>query len=61
VRLSLWLLGAAVVFGLLMLATLWFAIPFALALVAAVGGWTAVALRARVGWALVRSWTRRTL
>jgi hypothetical protein len=61
VRLAVWLLGAAVVFGLLMLASLWFAIPFAIALIAAIAGWIAVALRARVGWTLVRSWTRRTL
>ena len=61
VRLAVWLFGAAVVFGLLMLASLWFAIPFALALVAAAACWIAVALRARVGWTVVRSWTRRTL
>ena len=61
VRLAVWLFGAAVVFGLLMLASLWFAIPFGLALVAAAACWIGVALRARVGWALVRSWTRRRL
>ena len=61
VRLALWLSGAAVVFGLLLLASLWFAIPFALALLAAVAGWTLVALRLRIGLRFVRSWTRRTL
>ena len=60
VRLAGWLSGAAVVFGLLLLASLWFAIPFALAVVAAVVGWTAVALRVRVGFRLVQGWTRRT-
>ena len=59
VRLAFWLSGAAVVFGLLLLASIWFAIPFALALVAAVAGWAAVALRVRIGVRLVRSWTRR--
>jgi hypothetical protein len=49
------------VFGLLMLASLWFAIPFVLALVATIACSIAVALRARVGWTLVRSWTRRAL
>ena len=60
-RLALWLSGAAVVFGLLLLASAWFAIPFALALVAALAGWTAVALRVRDGVRLVGSWKRRTL
>jgi hypothetical protein len=60
-RLALWFSGAAVVFGLLMLASLWFAIPFVLALVATIACSIAVALRARVGWTLVRSWTRRAL
>jgi len=61
VRITVWFSGAAVVFGLLLLASLWFAIPFAVALAAAVGGWVVVAVRARVGLTLVRSWTRRAL
>jgi hypothetical protein len=61
VRAAAWLSGAAFVFGLLMLASFWFAIPFALALVTAIAGWLVVALRVRVGFTLVRSWTRRTL
>ena len=61
VRVAVWLLGAAVVFGLLMLASLWFAIPFALALAGLIVCSIALGLRARIVWTLVRSWTRRTL
>ena len=61
IRVTVWFSGAAVVFGLLLLASLWFAIPFVVALVAAVAGWVAIAVRARVGFTLVRSWTRRAL
>ena len=59
VRLAFWLSGAAVVFGLAMLASVWFAIPFVLALLAAAAGWTVVALRVRIGLRLVRSWKGR--
>jgi len=61
IRLTFWLSGAAIVFGLLLLASLWFVIPFVLALVAAITGWIFIGLRARDGWTLVRSWTRRAL
>jgi hypothetical protein len=61
IRLTFWLSGAATVFGLLLLASLWFVIPFVLALVAATTGWIFIGLRARDGWTLVRSWTRRAL
>jgi hypothetical protein len=61
VRFALWLSGVAVVFGLLLLASLWFAIPFALALGAALAGWLYVALRVRTGVRIVRAWTRRAL
>ena len=61
VRLAVWLVGAAIVFGLLMLASLWFAVPFGLAIAAIGVVALEIALRARVGWTLVRSWTRRTL
>jgi hypothetical protein len=61
VRLAFWLSGAAVVFGLLMIASLWFAIPFACALLAAVAVWLVVAARAWVAVKLVQGWRRRTL
>jgi len=54
VRVAVWLVGAAVVFGLLMLASVWFAIPFGLALAAAGVVSFEIALRARVGWLIVR-------
>jgi hypothetical protein len=54
VRLVARLVGAACVFGLLMLASLWFAIPFALALTAAGVVCFVLARRARIGWLLVR-------
>ena len=57
VRLAAWLAGAAVVFGLLMLASLWFAIPFGLALAAAGVVSFEIALRARIGRLLVQ-WRR---
>jgi hypothetical protein len=59
VRLGLWLFGATVVFGLLMLASVWFAIPFAFALVTLGVVSLETALRARVGWQLVRRWRLR--
>jgi hypothetical protein len=59
VRLGVWLIGASVVFGLLMLASFWFAIPFAVALVAAVVVWLELARRARRGWQFVRRWQVR--
>jgi len=55
-RLGLWLTGAAVVFGLLLLASFWFAIPFGLALVAAGGVWFELTRRARRGWLFVQRW-----
>jgi hypothetical protein len=61
IRLTSWLSGAAIVFGLLLLASLWFVIPFVLALVAAIAGWIFIVLRARDGWTLLRSWARRAL
>ena len=60
VRVAAWLSGATIVFGLLLLASLWFVIPLALALAGALAVWTVVALRVRVGIKLVRSWRRRT-
>ncbi|HEY2370987.1 MAG TPA: hypothetical protein VGH82_00420 [Gaiellaceae bacterium] len=59
VRLAAWLSAAAVVFGLLLLGSLWFAIPFALALVAAGAVWFAVVRRARTVLSLVRRWRLR--
>lgn len=61
VRLVAWLIGAVIAFGLLMLASLWFAIPFALAVVATAIVGFEVTTRARFGWMLVQRWTRRTL
>ena len=56
IRLAAWLVGAAFVFGLLMLASFWFAIPFALALVGVGVVSFELARRARLGWQLVRRW-----
>jgi hypothetical protein len=56
VRLGVWLTGAAVVFGLLMLASLWFAIPFAIAFVSAFVAWCRIALRLRRGFVRMREW-----
>ena len=61
VRLVAWLIGAVIVFGLLMLASLWFVIPFGLAIVTTGIVGFELATRARVGWTLVQRWTRRTL
>jgi hypothetical protein len=59
VRLGVWLSGVSVVFGLLMLASFWFAIPFAVALVAAGVVWFELVRRARRGWLFLRRWQLR--
>jgi phosphatidylglycerophosphate synthase len=58
-RIATFALGFAVVFLLLMLASLWFAIPFGLAFAVAVFAWFTVALRFVRAFRHFQSWKER--
>ncbi|HEX6788734.1 MAG TPA: hypothetical protein VF091_05770 [Gaiellaceae bacterium] len=56
-RAATFALGLTVVFGLLMLASLWFAIPFGFALALAAFAWVTIALRIKHVFGRLRSWS----